>query len=502
MWGHAALAVANIRKYKEGGEYTTTIFESDGLTNGFAFRTLQFPDSANAQWLTKTGFIADGTNEFTGLDSMNAFKSLDAENTDVYETAGAKVKLTSKHTLETILNDNKLVNDKIRSLMKYPVMIINYGSSLTSIEKNITKDKVEDVAEVLLTREGGKADGAYVVTDGELKTIDSRLPGLRAKLLVASIHSPELAPLKGILEEYVGDKYAGPITDYLGEVFEEQIRYNGIMNNAFNGVYNALAMAYEKFLEDAGGNATEAEATEFLKDNLKFSPLVTTSSSDKLSEGILMIKKQLDKDVKSKVRTKFVHVDGLDGSQGNKPYIRTIKIPGVMGVVMMVLGMDGTTMAKTLNDSAEGFLSVHDAIVLGAGEMQSIVDYNRNFYEGNRDYSMVGVILDMLKRVEGDKEFTGNIVAGFGKDAVGFDQVLADVEGAEMEIARIREEIFDKDAKVGQMVGPNGTMSIHNQKVDTDMAAKVLAYLQSGVGSRPSIQSRIAKILKDKGCTK
>jgi hypothetical protein len=87
--GHTALAVANIRKYKEGGEFTSDIiFESDGLTNGFAFRTLQFPDSANEQWLTKTGFIADGTNEFTGLDSMNAFKSLDAENTDVYETAG------------------------------------------------------------------------------------------------------------------------------------------------------------------------------------------------------------------------------------------------------------------------------------------------------------------------------------------------------------------------------------------------------------------------------
>jgi hypothetical protein len=55
------------------------------------------------------------------------------------------------------------------------------------------------------------------------------------------------------------------------------------------------------------------------------------------------------------------------------------------------------------------------------------------------------------------------------------------------------------------MVGPNGTMSVHNQDTDTantDMAAKVLAYLQSGVGNRPGIKPRIDKILKDKGCTK
>jgi hypothetical protein len=53
------------------------------------------------------------------------------------------------------------------------------------------------------------------------------------------------------------------------------------------------------------------------------------------------------------------------------------------------------------------------------------------------------------------------------------------------------------------MVGPNGTMSVHNQDTDTADNERRMETLLAGVEDLPAVlRNRIKKILKDKGCTK
>ena len=204
--GHAALAIANIEKFreksKEGTFTSDMVIEVDGLTNGFAFRAMQYPvggEESMKEWLERVGVISVNTSNegsmsgkpLSELESMNAAKA--AGVSDVYIstglTFGVKVrsaKLAIKKSADKLTNAVKRKDAKdidtaktaetsmgwinlfesrkalpdfsaalddtteesrgllkfIRNLMKSPTMIFGYAAGLEKIASGLVRDQV------------------------------------------------------------------------------------------------------------------------------------------------------------------------------------------------------------------------------------------------------------------------------------------------------------------------------------------------------------------------
>jgi len=197
--GHAALAIANIRKFKDDKGVLTSdmVIEVDGLTNGFAFRAMQYPVGSakyTKEWLEKVGVI-DAENSNVGtkdgkplseLKSMNDARTtgledvyistgkvmgtnIDAVKSDiVIKSKGAKfdeeseaeveqakqdiswINLFEKHKklpdfsagFDGVTNESKDLLKFIRNLMKNPVMIFGYAAGIKSIVAGLVNDQL------------------------------------------------------------------------------------------------------------------------------------------------------------------------------------------------------------------------------------------------------------------------------------------------------------------------------------------------------------------------
>ena len=130
--------------------------------------------------------------------------------------------------------------------------------------------------------------------------------------------------------------------------------------------------------------------------------------------------------------------------------VRGVGDPGASGGVIPTHTADGAVQGKTMKDSVGGYLGVHDAMVLGLDQLGSAKDYNRHWYEVNKDYSIVSSIV----------KAADTIVGLTGKEQA----MVAKLKAFEDTIQANRAVLFSSDMKVGQMVGLPGSMYEVNVK--------------------------------------
>jgi hypothetical protein len=473
--GHAASAVANIMEYQSSDVFVSDVMvEFDGLTNGFSFKTMQHPVmnyDEMLEWWKKIGISTDDS-----LNSMNGVRDK-GDFTDVYVSTG--ITASDDNKLKEILEDKfvdvkkarsselqsaldkigltaKLEGSTLRNLLKSPVMVFVYSAGIASIKKAIVKEKVKEFLE--------KIDG---ISSRELDSVLG-ISGVKEKLVKNSIYSPSNANIRAVLEKHFNLVYAEPVAASLKTTFEPFIALNNDINNAFTLAYEVFSSHYKANNPEL---KTKGQKRKFIKDFLSMAPMIKGPDSDKLTDQILIMSRSLEKldvevlgDLFKQANIVVPKSDGGMFTGTVQLVMRGLGAPGAAGNVLPIQTMDGSTMGRTLLDSKGGFLGVHDALVLGVSQFDSVKDYNANWWDVNDDVDLVANTIDMLDRVKTEALVNGVAVDSIfvmnGNIPINIDSIKFSLSSSRSKISNNRDRL-DREGglKVGQMVGPEGTMA-------------------------------------------
>ena len=513
--GQAVAALSAIREYrraKEAGEetYSTTLTaEYDGLTNGFAFRLMQFPIGNYKQWLPKVGVVT-ADSEYYGVETAAEIKA--AGEADTYETqgkghmqrvneglldAGADVRELHE-MIEQLGNmfdevDGKVASE-VRKLMKTPTMTFNYAAGFEAIKRAVANEMIDKLIGKLLE----KREGRYVVSDEAVNKILGIQYGGRRMLLSKSMKSAEMAAVKNRLENYYKSTHGKAIEQSLNENFGAYVVLNKTINNTFTMMYKVLNSEYQAKKNDPK-YATAEGRIQLIKELLDIGPAIEGPDSTNMDEYVLVLGRMLedgDKTVQTHVN------DATVKTRTTQTVVRGITDPGASGAVIPIHNMDGATIMRVIIEHK--VLGVHDAMVIGVGQMGAIGSYNKNWYELNRDYSIMEKIVEAYDRSYAVGRGKG-LKVGEGKNAMTMDQLRVELHSQAAAVARGREELFGQDMKIGQMVGPAGTMYEVSVKEELDRIQeekiKIKEKLMEQVSKLPvALQRKIKDIAKDGGC--
>ena len=165
-------------------------------------------------------------------------------------------------------------------------------------------------------------------------------------------------------------------------------------------MFNKFAKTYANKVKSLGlGNTlpTKVEndkiVTELLKD---FGPIMngptTRGELDRIlisQRGITDVKELLDSGT---AITSIKSSANLNGATATLDIVvRGMGNPGASGGVIPTHTADGTVQGKALKATKGGYLGVHDAMVVGIDQIGSAKEYNKFWYDVNRDYSIVGI---------------------------------------------------------------------------------------------------------------
>ena len=451
--GHAAAAVDAIRKLKVGTPFVSTLtIEFDGLTNGFAFKMLQSPLGDFYRWLARVGVIGKGHKAYNDVKSIAELKANGM--LDTYEILGSLVKFPDAVETPKVAELVKVgglpdVTDKkaIRNLMKAPVMVFNYGAGLPSIKKAITKELLINAIEAIAANP--KLKNKYGLKDVDL----AKTP----------ITDASLVPLVRMLSTEIETAYATPIAEALKKEFNDTIEYNTTVNNVFGILYNDFVDRYSAKVKGLNRGVTMPSKEENLKitqEILKeYGPVIDGPTTQGLLDRILISQRGAT-DVESLLGDSAITTVPSAADFGGdlstvSIIVRGVGDPGASGGVIPTHTADGTVQGKTMKDSDGGYLGVHDAMVLGLDQLSSAKDYNRHWYEVNKNYSIVSSIV----------KATESIATLNGKEQA----MVAKLKSFEDIIQANRGILFGSDMKVGQMVGLPGSMYEVNVKKEPDI---------------------------------
>jgi hypothetical protein len=521
--GHAAVAIANIKKFKasNGTEFTSDlVFEVDGLTNGFGFRAMQFPvlkkgDGSGLnmeEWLEKVGVISPDSKNLGSLESMNGAKSLGQE--DVYISVGGKYgkevkkshdKLsgTSLDWVDFFYGLKKLPNfsadpkDKeayktltsfVRKLMKSPVMIFGYAAGIKEISSGLVNDQVmgkgylkgQGLIEFLTEMK----DNEYVISEQDLvdKFKEDGYVYHRARVAlkttsISDLKDSDIVQLKTDLNTAIDELYSEALKTTLDSLFGEQTAINNAFTTAGQFLFEGFKLEYNAYITE-NPYATKEEIMEWLKDNADILPGIAGASSDDQLTKLAFLKTVVDTD------SDFVKVS-IKGEkkQYNNTVSRTFGDPGVGPAVLTILSLDSSVLARTINKYYKdkpnsGALPVHDAMVIGAKEHGLINGYSGEFYTTNRRYSVAEEFIRSMDKFESNFKDKMDQITVFNllKKEVNYDEARSSLNAQVSAIRAGRKKIFDQPKlKIGQMVGPNGTMHEVDLNKDKDFASNYLS---------------------------
>ena len=505
--GHAMLAIGNIRKFQGDGKWFSSdmVTEYDGLTNGLAFKFVQFALNSVMTLLPKVGVIRNipKNEELWKYDSISEIKANKGVIgfLDVYETIGesfTRPKLTGKLKKIEGLLGNALINTndkaKLRGLAKDPVMVTGYSAGEVSTKANIVKVRLEAL---MADINDGK------LTDEQLaelvKPYNGTVEGFKKLAMEKSIYAKEFAAFRTDMSEFFYAYYADPMYNALDKVLGEVKEVGDLVTTSYDFMYDVMVKEYDKrvnelMLKEAKNNVkklpTREQKIEILKDLLKeVGPFVRSSESktdtDKiavLSRSIIDIQEEIEKyttkkqaeNAKIGVRVKMTDTELANVQKdaktlGVRMIMRTFGAPGAAGGVLQTHTEDNHTMARVLTRMEKSFNQVFDAMVLGAGQTDAVTMYNEEFWKLNKDHSMLGAVMEALEKAYKHPE--GKTVRKrIGKKWVNGEMLYKALGKYRKEIDRNREKLFAENVKIGQMVGPKGFMYEANKIPEVETA--------------------------------
>lgn len=478
--GHFLEAVDVIEQWnqaKEDGEIETTISaEFDGLTNGFAIRLMQMPIIKDVyNWLQKVGVFSKEDNA-QSMNNILGDKS--SRFLDSYQTLADNIKkLSTKTVLETITQKNKYskittqqisavlnvlpikdventITKDLRDLFKNPFMVFNYASSINSIKKNmgyVLRDKL--ISEMVDGKHKELANALGI----KVSTLQTKYP--EDIKLTNGVTLDQT--LRDVVEASYGEQVGSILTDY----FQEYLEANETINNSFRGMFLVFQDAYQKSIanipEGQSKALTEEQKINKVIELLDLFPGVKGVLSKDIREGIAIYetKAKSPKDLLlGKAQSVFKDSKGKKFTKAVQGLLKELDSPVNAGAVIPIHSLDGSIMTELML-ALDGIVGIHDAIIPNLKDSNNAIkEYNKQFYELNKKYSIISSLLDQMNKTKEymDKHNIDPVVnEGVPKQAVKLSEVYEALKALNERNNKAREELYSKDLSIGQMVGIN-----------------------------------------------
>lgn len=473
--GHAMLALANIRKAKQGDFTSDMVMEMDGLTNGLGFRLVQFPMDDTMKLLPKVGVVRESDPMWEAETIAEVKDGKYGEFLDLYETVGAnladaKIELSgankeTQKALKDVLPD--LTDRKTsRKIAKSPVMVTGYSAGETSTKLSIVNEQISNLVEQIVEGKISK-EALDVVLKGTGVSSDKIVELLKTK----SIRDPKLANVRAKLTNFYLEAYAEPMYGALLDTIGSMRDVGTSITSAYGYMYEVLMNAYKDKLQakvatlDKKRTLSSDEKIEIMREILEeVGPIVRNSETVGKLDRVLALSRELVNIADEADKAGIGGTYATSVNSKSKAGVDTVQLvmrgfgePGAAGGVLQTHTEDNHAMARTMMDSKKKFNQVFDAMVLGVGQWDDVNGYNKSFYELNKEFSMMDAVIEAVER-NAKSKYSEGVTVKVGKEQIDGNDLLKALNEYKQEIDKNRAAIFGENVKIGQMVGVSGTM--------------------------------------------
>ena len=414
--GHAIAAIENIRRMQEanGGEFESDLLlELDGITNGMAIKLFQMPGKAAKEGnLTRVGVLP---NEIDGGATMGDVMKETEGFTDIYETTVKKAipnmtgdKLSDEQRVfkelmdkagmlvSSFVKEDGSVSKEARALAKPPTMVFSYSAMRAGIVRKLNEEMMMGGSNKNIRKMIENPEIMEYLSETIGKDVDEIVSDLRKYSITHKNYRLVYNKLAGIYQLL----YSDPIYEALESEFKEYM----VMNEAVINAFKTTTEVFKKYLESKAGeqgkrlaDMTSDEYVQLVRENLDKAPAINTAGGTSVLERLLIA----NNTVVSERNMNDDTTTGRDASTGRynyrvAPVMREIGDAGRAGAVIPTHAFENDVMIAALEGGL--FNSVNDAVVVGKNGIEDVKRWNEAFYEMNRDYDMLGEIVEMMDR--------------------------------------------------------------------------------------------------------
>lgn len=465
---------------KSGDKFETTItMESDGVTNGFALKLMQYlygldeklgesTKNTIKDLMAKVGVSVGSTpdKEFAARKKglVDMYKTLASNMTNeglLLGVAEDKAELAGSflNALDPVIDGKGEVTSWGRELFKPPFMTFNYGAGWNKIKSEMAEAVIDKFMQRLeKTSEDAKMETFMQLLLGNDKSFKENKKLLMSKDL-SEVYSGEDTVLDSLKTLIVGT-YGNTAENIMKNEFSYMEEVNGAIINGMKAVH---AVWESKFRDEVAklDEVTIDALDKIYEKLLPEFPIIEDAFGNK-EKGIALFKTELAKRVDLKgdaVTSKIAGSKyGRIGAQVKGEVTNVDKLVNMYveaasaAAVIPIHALDAAIMTSAVKDM--GVIEIHDAIMTGIGTMEDAVkEYNKKFFEMSLSWNYAEAVYN--KAVETlNKEGTESILrkALSKKD---YESVLEGISTLKsvVESSKIaRRELLENDVTVEQMV--------------------------------------------------
>jgi hypothetical protein len=419
--------------------FTALSAETDAVTSGFGLKSLQVPLLDNlTDWLGKVGIFkrdSDKANKSfndvldSGIESfLDSYQTLASKTTfDKGDFKKAVIAYKGKNrryrkvavveslsdTIEERLpkaEAEEAISSALRYLFKPPFMTFNYSASIKSIRATLTKVLSEE-----LLRDAIDDHFANVANDSAYK--NKLLSELSLALgladyssLLSQLKTNDWTKIKGLedtLTLYIDGAYGSKIESIMTKSFGPFMQAHAKINASFKAMFKMYKEVYDFEIKEvrkksANGRVSDAQKLEIIKMLKPLFPAIKGPMSEDGDKDIEVIKTGTasptsDARELSAAQTKLKSKNNSIVTKKVQHDIAEFEQAISSGSVIPIHFIDAALISFVSNEVREGFVSVHDAIIVRMGLIGSTSSiYNRGVFEVNKKYSFIAEIQKSL----------------------------------------------------------------------------------------------------------
>jgi hypothetical protein len=360
-------------------------------------------------------------------------------------------------------------------------MTFNYAAGMKSIQKalaaSIVSEMVDAIAEgkdtakytpllkVLQSRVGKDVNIVKALRDVPPERIKASI--YRAKKS-QEVYLDEKSNLQEVLEQVIIDTYGEQVNTILTKEFEEFIKAGKIVNKAFSVMFAEFQRNFIQATE--GKRLTETQKLEIIKGLIDKFPIMRGPLDNAFENGIAIFDVgSSESGVSDVVRPFITDANGNKRKVTVAAILKGMKAAISAGAVIPIHFIDAAPINEMAREGRQA-LFIHDAKMENILDSDSgVMDYNKKWYEANRDYSLVESLYEAYSRVMKGAKLNE-------KDSEEVSELSEDLKDLANRVAKGRKELFDSVKQVGQMVGMEGSVYTVDGAVEQSLTEEITEY--------------------------
>ena len=533
----AVWTIENMQK-ANGSEFETNLSaEFDAVTSGFAIKIMQYPIPRIVdKWSEKVGIFTDRevesmNDEVVKDDFFDSYETLaiDTKKDKVkvedlvdtvttgsgdYKKADTNIKKVPDIAKQIIKGlptmENGKISKALRTLFKDPFMTFNYSRGLNTLKQsigyNLAEEAINDMAKEKRIELLGYLQATYGT--GLLDKLRDTDP---TKIRPTSGEGKDLFSL---LADMYAEAYGTQAAEILEKEFTEYIYINKKVNQVFRGMFNIFDKKFTEAKNKMDRALNPEEELDLINEYLADFPLLKgPMSTEDLKSFIPVYDQEVVNPKELKYSQAATHLKDADRERFRKTVasrIKQFKAAWSAGAVTPIHYIDAAMIGRTFLKN-DGLQLIHDAIIPPITKAREAVkDYNTEYHETNKNYSIMQELTSGLEKILEDKESRA-VEIGTGDWDNGKEimttmgEVLEEVQTLNKEIQSHRARFYEvphqyvqmsampgSDYKSGDIVTKEATKVEENMPEATDTAVEALVTLIKT--SKGAVNARYVKM--------